>query len=191
MSCDITENFFAAIEQQNLKIVEQCLNEQPNLVTEIKSLQSPLFFAVYFNNIQMCKLLMDKGADVNLGFIDCYESFTPISIAAARGYIEIFNFLIEKEASVNEGDVIIPLCAAASNGHINICKILIEKGADINIKNNSNEIAIKSAVVAGQFEISKILIVNGANIEEIDYYNNEIEATSFLIKAITNNNYKY
>jgi hypothetical protein len=84
-----------------------------------------LHLPFFISNIEIVKLLLDKGADVNL--TDKYGN-TPLHLAASDGHIEIVKLLLEKGSDVNSkrrNDGTTPLYWAALNGHIEIVKLLL------------------------------------------------------------------
>ena len=86
-------------------------------ITIIK--QTRLHFAVKNGHIEIVKLLIEKGAEINL------------KDKKGRVYFKIIKITIIKQ---------IPLHFATSNGYIEIIKLLIENGADINLKNIWGEV---------------------------------------------------
>eukprot|EP01100_Stratorugosa_tubuloviscum_P015772 TRINITY_DN937_c0_g1_i9.p1 TRINITY_DN937_c0_g1~~TRINITY_DN937_c0_g1_i9.p1 ORF type:complete len:118 (-),score=31.88 TRINITY_DN937_c0_g1_i9:84-437(-) len=81
-----------AIREGNRKKVVKLLGYYPDLLDE----ETPLRVAAKKGKIEICKLLIEKGADINQG--------TPLYIAAQKGYIEI----------------------CRQKGYIEICRLLIE-----------------------------------------------------------------
>jgi ankyrin repeat protein len=78
-------------------------------------------------NIDTCRLLLDKGADV-----DAHNSAgcTPLSIAARKGSIEFCRLLLDRGAT-HKPDTAgrTPLYYAAYMGHAEVCVLLLERGA--------------------------------------------------------------
>ena len=88
-------------------------------------------FATYKNYIEIAKLLIENGADVNAK--NNYNE-TALNESARSGYLELTKLLIAKGAEVNprnyDGNYFTPLIDATSNNQTKIAKLLIEKGAD-------------------------------------------------------------
>ena len=86
-----------------------------------------LFQACRNGRLQVVQLLLEKGADANLG-----NGFqTPIIAACSRGEVSIVKALVESGADVNLGDGFqTPIAAACSRGELSIVKALVESGAD-------------------------------------------------------------
>lgn len=62
---------------------------------------------------------------------------TPLQIAALQGYVEIVEFLLEKNCEVNSRNIEkdTPLIDAVENGHIEVVKLLLHHGADPRLGN--------------------------------------------------------
>lgn len=95
-------------------------------------------------DLKMAKLLIDRGADLDLatGF-----GGTPLMNAVIFGPIEKIKLLLEKGADVNKalnnGDT--PLHKAAYFGNLEIVKLLLDYGADPTLKNNEGKTALDMA----------------------------------------------
>ena len=93
--------------------------------------------AVLEENVDMVKLLQEKGASIHM--VDIYKD-TPLHYAAAKGNDQLVTFLLQKGADITaineEGGT--PLHAAAKSRNMKTALLLIELGANINIKDNNN-----------------------------------------------------
>ncbi|KAI1408750.1 ankyrin repeat-containing domain protein [Hypoxylon sp. FL1857] len=93
-----------------------------------------LCIAVTTGSVEMVQLLIDAGADVNVGGIGGYPNYqgTPLRVACQFGFIEVVRLLLNAEADVNlrSTDETTPLHVASSHGLPSICKLLVEHGAD-------------------------------------------------------------
>lgn len=96
----------------------------------------PLGFAVLRGNIDVAKILLRKGADVNL-FGETGDYGSALEAAAHQSNEEKCKLLIEYGADVNAdlkvGKYGSALVAAAFHNNDQICKLLIEHGADVNV----------------------------------------------------------
>jgi ankyrin repeat protein len=95
-----------------------------------------LMAAASKGNLEMVKLLIEKGADVEDKDKD---GATVLVHATLMGNPEIVRFLIDKGADVNAqtSQGLTALMMAADQGNLEIVKFLIEKGADVNAKKNT------------------------------------------------------
>jgi ankyrin repeat protein len=77
---------------------------------------TPLFVAIQAKQLDVIKLLIAKGADVN---INIKKGFTPLHLAASLGNDNVIKILIEKGATVSAKDAtgLTPLDYATKNKH--------------------------------------------------------------------------
>lgn len=99
---------------------------------------TPINVAVEQKNIEMTKLLLSFGADVNL--------------PASSGHYMYVNS---------------PLTVAVQSGRIDIMRLLLDKGADVNAKRggDSDQGPLRTAVEYGNLETVNVLLNAGANID--------------------------
>lgn len=85
--------------------------------------------AAEIGDYNICKLLIDHGADVRK---EDTRKRTPLFLAVQKGHVDICNVLIENGASVNIKDATgkTPLLIAASKSLEETCKILVLNGAN-------------------------------------------------------------
>ena len=99
--------------------------------------ETPFLLAVKKGRLDIVEVLLDEGADINIGKVDGSKTETPLFWAVKKGRLDIVEFLLEKGADINKGEVtpkgkVTPLCLAVKNGHLDIVKFLLGKEADIN-----------------------------------------------------------
>ena len=101
---------------------------------------TPLILSGGWNNFMALYLLLDHGADANIGRDDGY---TPLHRAVSEGFFDITKLLVQKGSNVNlqnkEGRT--PIFLGVANKHEQLIKLLIENEADVSIvyKENSTE----------------------------------------------------
>lgn len=92
-------------------------------------------YAIFRNcSLNIINLLVDKGADINEG--DSY-GYTPLIIAATKGYFEVVEYLLAKGANINQTECNYgrnALLWTLLNGHYEIAKKLIKANADLTIR---------------------------------------------------------
>lgn len=130
-----------------------------------------LIWASQNGHIDVVKVLLDKGADIN---IKNSNGVTSLIMAIQNSSMDIVKLLLDKGAEVNTvrpNDSVTPLIMALWKGNSDIIKLLLDKGADVNAKLPSIGItAIFMATQNGYVDVVKLLIEKGAdvNVKEIN-----------------------
>ena len=123
-----------------------------------------LMAAAQNGHFDICRLLIDKGAQVKAKFSNGY---TPLHYAAHNGHIAIVLLLCDHGADVEARTTLArigsgPLHLAALNGHISVAKELIEvRNADINARNDNGWTPSRVARSNGKADIVAYLISKG------------------------------
>ncbi|ARE67600.1 SWPV1-034 [Shearwaterpox virus] len=148
-----------------------------------KNNRTPLFYAVKNNDYEMVKLLLNKGANVN---IQDSIGYSCLHIATIRNSnIEIIKALIDNKIDLNAYDWIgrTPLHISVIKSNFDAVKLLVRAGAYINVKDRCRKFPIYYAVSKSDNLISGLLLKHGANPNTI----NDNEET-LLHMAVTSNN---
>jgi transcriptional regulator with XRE-family HTH domain len=105
---------------------------------------TPLLHTAQMQNIELMKLLVDAGANVNVGSNGDNSGNTPLMVCAWHGFEEGVAFLAEQGASFNMQDDngFTALTKACIKGFPNIVKLLVDK-TDLNIPSRENKKAIE------------------------------------------------
>jgi ankyrin repeat protein len=93
-----------------------------------------LMTAAYNGHLDICRLLIDKGAQFEA---KDNQGLTSLHYAAAEGHIKIVRLLCDRGAYIEAQNIVgcRPLHLAARNGHISTVEELIEvRNADINAR---------------------------------------------------------
>lgn len=145
----------------------------------------PLGCAAIIGNLDIVKLLIESGA--NIEGCNNYED-TALLLAASEGHKHIVDWLIKKGANHNalgDGEVN-ALYFAADNGHIDIVRELLKLKSDINLSHPENwDSPLINAVRGGNFDMSKLLLEYGADLEKKDMQGD----TALIIAMKENVNY--
>lgn len=125
--------------------VKAMLDRDPSLLEKPNDLgKTPLFFAVTFDQMDVAKLLVDRGANINAKDI---TGLTPLHVAAFMGHKDMVVFLLEKgvpiESLDNFGDT--PLHVAAYKDRPEVFELLLSRGANIAAKNNEGLLPLQLA----------------------------------------------
>ncbi|CAH0056230.1 unnamed protein product [Clonostachys solani] len=120
--------------------------------------ETPLHIASRSGQIDMVRLLLEKGANVN-AIIDRVE--TAFYIASSQGDLELARLLHAHGADISIGH---PLHVAAYAGHLDFAKLLVSWGADVNLRDERDNFPLNVAASYGHAAIACILLDNGADI---------------------------
>ena len=103
--------------------------------------ESPLMLAALAGNLELCRLLIGKDADVNK------TGWTPLHYAATNGHVEVIRLLLEENAYIDatSPNGTTPLMMAAHYGTAAAVKLLLESGADPTLNNEMGLTAIDFA----------------------------------------------
>jgi len=121
-----------ASENGDIETANTLLNQGAD-IEELSYELTPLMSAARYGKLDMVKLLLVRGANVNVKNSD---GTTALKLASGGGYTEIVKLLLDRGANVNacdEGNRT-ALHLATLENHADIVKILIEKNADLSIK---------------------------------------------------------
>lgn len=159
-----------AVQNNDSNRVKEIVASSPKLLNETNSKkESALLIATHNDNLDIAKLLIDAGADVNQQ--DAIQD-SPYLYAGAQGKTAILAYMIDN-AEPNQkvynrfgGNTIIP---AAEKGHLQNVKLLLKDGkVDIDHQNNFGYTALIEAVALTDGsevfqEIVKELLAYNAN----------------------------
>lgn len=139
--------------------VAAALDSSPDAInTQSEDEGTALCFACFFGHEAVVKLLIERGADVNL-HSHGFGGVAPIHSAAANNSFPIVQLLVVSGADVNaqQHGGFRPLHAAAQNGNMDICKFLIENGADVNVLTDEGMSAAQLALDGGNLAVHEML----------------------------------
>ena len=138
-----------------------------------------LYYASIFGLFELCRLLLDRGAEVNAqSGVYC----NALQAAASRGHEAIVRLLLERGAEVNAqgGGHRNGLQAAAFRGHEVIVTLLLERGAEVNAQGGGHGNALQAAAFGGHEAIVRLLLERGADVNAQGvHYGNALLAAAF------------
>jgi len=127
-----------------------------------------LHLIVFSGDIEVAKLLIDHGANINLRDKGCYGTVLQMAVNMGSNE-EMIQLLLEKGAKVDQkytyGNTELHL--ATLKGYTNTVRLLLEHGANPNVANDYNHTALYYATKHGYRSIAKLLISAGAKKSDI------------------------
>ena len=114
---------------------------QTNVNVQNQLGETPLMLAAINNQLDLAKVLIARGADVNR------VGWTPLHYAASKGHREMMRLLLENDAYIDSESAngTTPLMMAAFSPSPLAVKLLLEEGADPTLVNNGNASALDIA----------------------------------------------
>jgi ankyrin repeat protein len=157
----IEPDIFEAAATGRIERVRQLLKQDPNLI-HAWSPDGWTALHLNFNHLDVAKLLIDSGADLNLNSRNALNA-TPLQGAAATNRIELARLYLSRGTNVNcrsaEGGS--PLEEAAGSGFLDFAKLLLENGANVNQKDDNGKTPLAIAIQYKQPEMAKFLRDHG------------------------------
>ena len=167
------KSLFEAVKKADIEQVKRVIAEGADIddkwgdtsATEKEGIadDTPLYYAVDSNNMDMVKLLVEAGADVNAG------KWPPLCQAVTENNTAIAEYLIDHGANVNAYPVDNGWGSLQQTVHVSnsveMAKLLIARGADIN-----SEIypVLNSAINQERKDLCEFLIQCGADVNAKD-----------------------
>ena len=157
LATGIEPNIFEAAATGRTARVRELLNKNPRLV---KAYSPDGWTALHLNfgNLEIVKLLLDRGSEINAVSRNAFSA-TPLQGAAAFNKIDLARLLIARGANVNccaaEGGS--PLHEAAASGQIEFAKLLLDHEANINARDDNRRTPLAIALEFKQAEMARFL----------------------------------
>jgi len=127
----------------------------------------PLCYAAENNMMDMAKLLLARGANVN----EDIRGWSPLLSAAGNGKLEMVKLLVSHGADVNAftwEDHYTPLMFAAESSPLEVVQYLVSQGAQVNDSDALGRTPLMYAAMDEDLEMYEFLISQGAQADARD-----------------------
>lgn len=143
-----------AVRARSFKVVEVLLADPKIDVTVLTAQgESALMLAALAGDADVCRKLIDKGADINK------PGWTPLHYAATGGSVPIIKMLLEHHAYIDSespnGST--PLMMAAKYGTADAVRALLDGGADPMVKNSLDLTALDFAYANNRTDAAALI----------------------------------
>ncbi|KAH3869881.1 ankyrin repeat domain-containing protein 50-like [Dreissena polymorpha] len=155
-----------AIDKKDTETVKEILQDEFDVDFQYRG-QTALQQAVREGCLDICKLLIAKGANVNMSDA---EQNNLLNMACWRGFAEISDLLIQNGADIDERNIhgFTPANTCALQGYPDILQMLISAKADLDIHNQHGTTALHTAVARRHFECVQLLMLGGCRVDTQD-----------------------
>ena len=186
----MSKEFFDAIKQGDMAVVERHLMQDPVLIHARESGLSPILVAAYHHEPQIASFLADKTVAITIfeaaatgkinnvirllardpNLVNAYseDGFHPLGLACFFGHFDVAEYLVKAGAGINSRSnnrlKAAPIQSAASRGHRKIVRMLLEHGADPNIREQGGYTPLHAAAQNGDDEMIRLLLYGGADL---------------------------
>ena len=143
------------VQEGDLEKVKEVISRYPEQVNiKDDSSRVPLYWAARSNHVDIVRLLVEKGSDVNARTGDGWAA---LHTSAYNGRLEAATTLLElgAEVDIQNDDGQTPLYWAARNGRLGLVKLLLAKGADPGAKAKNGTTPISQAKTTQITELLK------------------------------------
>jgi ankyrin repeat protein len=126
---------------------------------------TPLHLAAHFGQLEVVRMLLNKGANVKARSTNPLENLA-IHAAAAGKHSQIIKLLIHhgSSADARQHGGWTPLHAAAQAGDVESARILVEAGADVSARAENQQRPLDLALTKGQQAMVEFLESHGAKL---------------------------
>lgn len=167
-----------AIDANNVQLAKFLLTKK------VKIQEDSLEQAARYGNVDMMRLLVNRGCDVNGSSSSYYHGRTPLMVAAQYSRYEAVVFLIGKGAKIHQDreefsvlhyavkpdeSLYVRGKSIQIDVNLKLIKYLLDKGADVNaVTRNDKDSVLHHAARRGNIEAIKLLLEYGANVSVVN-----------------------
>lgn len=155
-----------AVEVNKKPMVKQLLRAGADINAQGMDFQTALHIAVSMDDISLVKLLLENGASPD---VEDLGRETPIGLALRFEFKSIIMLLLSNahpRFETGSGDTALHL--ASKWGYKPLVGRLLRNGINIDARNDSGQTALHMAVIYENYDIAKMLMLEGADPEMVD-----------------------
>lgn len=182
ITLDGSTSMHYAVQSGNLNIMKLLKNSGVSLDSKNNHGNTPLHIASENSLMGVLNYLLDNCANINTAN---NNGSTPLLIAASEGHADAVECLLYRNANLKLKDKngYIPLNHAIYRGYSSIVNLLIdnEHDLDINIVSHEGETLLHDAVLSGNINLVKLVLLKGARVN-VTYKTNKTP----LFEAVSN-----
>lgn len=186
---DENERLFDAIKKGSAEEVSRLLDGNPALARAKQSGVSPLLTAVYYRQVGVARILLDRGtpldvfeasavgdaerlrailaAEPALANEFAADGFTPLGLASFFAHPAAARVLLasgtDPSQAARNGTRVAPLHSAVAGGNVEIVQELLAHGADVRARQEGGFTPLHSAAGEGREEMVRLLLAHGAD----------------------------
>lgn len=157
------------------EVVSLLLDRKANIEHRAKTGLTPLMEAASGGYIEVGRVLLEKGADVNAAPVPSSRD-TALTIAADKGHQKFVELLLSKGAAVEvknkKGNS--PLWLAANGGHLGVVELLYQHDADIDSQDNRKCSCLMAAFRKGHLKVVKWMV------DHVKQFPSDVEMNRFI-----------
>lgn len=155
---NLNEEFFAAVRKGDVAAVKVFLDKGVSVNEKTRYGATALSYACDRSNVELVKLLLERGADVNVK--DTFYGEVPLGWALSKRNAQIVKLLLDKGAAGIER----ALMSGVQEGNVEIVKAVLERSG---LKQETLNNALRRASAGGKQEIIDLLKKSGALVVEV------------------------
>jgi ankyrin repeat protein len=157
-------DLFEVASLGDTKTLQRMLDADPSAIRAKNHFGWTAFhIAAFAGNVANVKLLLDRGADVNLRAATKFRN-TPLQIAMLTGQLETAKLLLDRGADVldRQAKGFCAMHEAALLGRIDLMQLLIDRGAEINSRSDDGRTPLSEAMRGKHADAVEFLKSKGA-----------------------------